>query len=111
MCQLAGVDIAHFGVAGDIPITVIAWAAPKIGNAALAARVQELHPRLRILRIKNLIDSVANCESMVGEGERVYNHITYLYSLVDPVIWPFPTGVSNRCTWFTGWGWGGGGPC
>lgn len=67
MCQLAGTDIAHSGVAGDIPVTVISWASPKFGNAAMAARVQELHPRLRILRIKNPIDSVANSEMTVGD--------------------------------------------
>lgn len=68
MCQLAGVDLVQSGAAGDIPVTVVAWGAPKIGNSALAACVDALHPKLRILRVKNPIDKVANRESCSWPG-------------------------------------------
>lgn len=71
MSQLAGVDLVQSGAAGDIPVTVVAWAAPKIGNSALAARVDALHPKLRVLRVKNPADSVASREYLPGGDQRI----------------------------------------
>ena len=58
MAQLCGVDLAHSKILGDIPITVIAWAAPKIGNRCLAKWADDQFPRLRILRINVIGDLV-----------------------------------------------------
>ncbi|CAN0461842.1 unnamed protein product [Ascophyllum nodosum] len=58
MAQLCGVHLARSKVLGDVPITVIAWAAPKIGNPYLAKWVENQHPRLRILRISVTDDVV-----------------------------------------------------
>lgn len=63
MSQLCAIDIAHSKVLGDVPILGIGWAAPKVGNSALAGWVRE-RENLRILRIKVPIDSVANSEFM-----------------------------------------------
>lgn len=52
----------HFDVSGDIPVTVIAWGAPKVGNTRMAEHAESLHPKLRVLRIRNPVDSVANRE-------------------------------------------------
>lgn len=60
MTQMCAIDLVHSGVAGDIPVLGIAWAAPRIGNHALASYVESLHPKLRILRIRNPLDSVAS---------------------------------------------------
>ncbi|CAN0422761.1 unnamed protein product [Ascophyllum nodosum] len=58
LAQLCGVDLVHSKLLGDIPITVIAWAAPKIGNPYLAKWVDDQHPKLRILRISVTTDIV-----------------------------------------------------
>ena len=58
LAQLCGVDLVHSKLLGDIPITVIAWAAPKIGNPYLAKWADDQHPKLRILRISVTTDIV-----------------------------------------------------
>lgn len=62
MAQLVGFDIVQNEKTGDIPVTVIAFAPPKVGNGAVAARVDELFPKLRVLRVRNPEDTVCNCE-------------------------------------------------
>ncbi|CAN0281450.1 unnamed protein product [Pylaiella littoralis] len=59
MAQHCAVDLTHSKILRDVPILAIAWAAPKIGNGALAAWAGE-QPHLRILRIRNPIDSVCS---------------------------------------------------
>lgn len=60
MAQLCGFDLVHYGVAGHVPVTVIGWGAPKIANGALSKRADSLHPKLRVLRVRNPADSVSN---------------------------------------------------
>lgn len=64
MAQHCAVDLAHSKILGDVPILGIGWAAPKVGNSALAAWVAK-QPNLRILRIRVPIDSVANGKSLL----------------------------------------------
>ncbi|CAM9520983.1 unnamed protein product [Ectocarpus sp. 6 AP-2014] len=59
MAQHCAVDLAHSRVLGDVPILGLGWAAPKGGNAALAAWVAK-QPNLRILRVRVPIDFVTN---------------------------------------------------
>ncbi|CAN0259683.1 unnamed protein product [Ectocarpus sp. 4 AP-2014] len=59
LCQHCAIDLAHSKVAGDIPILAIGWAAPRVGNVALAEWVDK-QPNLRILRIRNPIDRITN---------------------------------------------------
>lgn len=61
MAQHCAVDLAHSRVLGDVPILGLGWAAPKGGNAALAAWVAK-QPNLRILRVRVPIDFVTNGE-------------------------------------------------
>lgn len=71
MCQLCGIDLVQSGVSGDIPVTVIAWAAPKISNRAMGEHVKSLHPKLRILRILNRNDSIGDSELVLCGRERL----------------------------------------
>lgn len=61
MSQLCAVDLAHSEILGDVPILGLAWAAPRIGNSALADWVKE-RANLRILRVRIPIDNVCNSE-------------------------------------------------
>lgn len=58
MAQICAVDLAHSKVAGKVPILGLSWASPKIGNPRLADWVDEMHPLLRVLRIRGSNDQV-----------------------------------------------------
>ncbi|CAM9447353.1 unnamed protein product [Sphacelaria rigidula] len=60
IAQLCAMDLAHHGVSGDVPVTAIAFASPKVGNARFAERAATLHPKLRVLRLTNPVDSICN---------------------------------------------------
>ena len=61
MTQLCAVDLTYSKALGDIPILAIAFAPPRIGNKCLAQWVEK-QENLRIIRVRNPIDDVTNCE-------------------------------------------------
>lgn len=65
MCQLCAIDLANGAGLGEVPVLAIAWGAPKVANECLAKWANSMHPKLRVLRIKNATDLVTKSELAV----------------------------------------------